>query len=78
MSFPFPRTDLSHGFSEGYAACGEPVQYGHPDLKLRNLTVAVPGNQTLAQQLHTMHLRFDAAPAVIAAPSSPKGSPEAT
>ena len=75
--FPFAGADSSHGFSEGYGKCGEAVQDGDPDLKLGNLSVEVPGIQTLAQQLHTMRLRFDAAPAVVAAPSSSDGSPEA-
>ena len=59
--FPFAGADSSHGFSEGYAKCGEAVQDGDPDLKLGNLSVEVPGIQTLAQQLHTMRLRFDVA-----------------
>jgi hypothetical protein len=38
---PFPRTDSSHGFSDGYAERGEAVQDGHLDLELGNLTVEV-------------------------------------
>jgi hypothetical protein len=33
--------------------------------------VEVPSGQTLDQQFHAVHLRFDAATAVVAAPSSP-------
>ena len=39
---PFPWTDLSHGFSDGYAERGEAVQDGHADLELGDLTVEVP------------------------------------
>jgi len=42
------------------------------NLKLRNLTVEVPRHQAPAQQFHTIHLGFDAALAVVAAPSSPE------
>lgn len=71
------RTDSSHGFSDGYAERGEAVQDGHTDLELGNLTVEVPRHEALAQQFHTVHLGFDAAPAVITAPSSPDGSAKA-
>jgi hypothetical protein len=47
------------------------------DLELCNLTVEVPRHEALIQQFHTVHLRFDAAPAVLAGPSSPDGSTEA-
>ena len=40
------------------------------------MTVEVPRHKPLAQQFDTMHLRFDAAPAVVSAPSSPKGPAE--
>jgi hypothetical protein len=46
-------------------------------LELGYLTVEVPRAETLPQQFDTVHLRFDAASAVIAAPSSPDGSTEA-
>jgi len=75
--FPLPRTDLSHGFCDGYAERGEAVQDGHTDLELGDLTIEVPCAQPLAQQFQTMHLGFDAAPAVVTAPSSPNGSTEA-
>ncbi|VVS95873.1 conserved hypothetical protein [Roseovarius sp. EC-SD190] len=37
------------------------------------MTVKTPRAQALAELLHAMHLCFDAASAVIAAPSSPDG-----
>ncbi len=37
----------------------------------------VSGGQALTQQLYAMHLGFNAASAVVAAPSSPDGPPEA-
>ena len=45
-------------------------------LELCNLTVAVPSGQTLAQQFDAVQLGFDAAFAVVAAPSSPDGPTE--
>ena len=75
--FPFPWSDLSHGFSGGYAGRGEAVQDGVTDVELGNLTVEVPSGQTLAQHFHTLHLGFDAASAVIAGPSLPDRPAEA-
>ena len=63
--------------SFGYAECGEAVQDGDTDLELRDLAVEVPRHEALTQQFHTVHLRFDAASAVIAAPSSPDRPTEA-
>ena len=74
---PFPRTDVSHGFSDGYAGRGEAVQDGHTDLELRDLTVEVPRGQAPVRRFHTVHLGLDAALAVIAAPSSPDGPTKA-
>lgn len=62
-SFPFPWTDLSHSFRDGYAERGVAVQDGDADLKLRDLAVEVPRHESLDQQFDTMHLRFDAASA---------------
>ena len=76
-SFPLPRTDLSCGLSDGYAKGSEAVQDGYSYLELRHLTVEVPRHEALAQEFDAVHLRFDAASAVIAAPSSPDGSTEA-
>ena len=75
--FPFSWTDLSHGFSDGYAERSEAVQDGDTDLELGDLTVEIPSCQSLAQQFDAMHLGFDAAPSVIAAPSSPDRPTEA-
>ncbi len=74
---PIPRTELSHDLCDGDAERGEAVQDGHTDLELGHLTVEVLRNEALTQQFHTVHLCLDAAPAVIAAPSSPDGSTEA-
>jgi hypothetical protein len=72
-----PWTESSHSFRDGYAERGEAVQDGNPDLELGDLTIKVSRAQALAQQFDTVHLRLDAASAVIAAPSSPDGSAEA-
>ena len=68
---PLSRTDLSYGLCHGYAERGEAVEHGNADLELGDLTIEVPGHEALAQQLHTMHLRLDAASAVISAPMAP-------
>ena len=47
--FPFPRTDSSHGFRDGYAERGEAIQHGDTNLELCDLTVEVPGGQPLAK-----------------------------
>jgi len=65
-----PDSFILQLLSEGYAKRGEAVQNGHTDLELSYLTVKVQRSQTLAEQFDTVHFRFDAAPAVIAAPSS--------
>ena len=75
--FPFPRTALCHDFRYGYSEGGEAVQHGNADLELCDLTIEVPSCEALAQQLDAVHLGFCAASAVVAAPSSPDGSPEA-
>jgi len=67
--FPFARTDASCDFSDGNAGRGEAVQDGDTDLELGNLTVKVPSGQALAPQFQTMDPGFDAAFAVVAAPS---------
>lgn len=77
LCFPYPRAESSYGFSEGYSERGKAVQVGDTDLELGDPTVEVPSGQTLAQQFHTMHLGFDVASAVIAAPSSPDRRAEA-
>jgi len=72
-------TALLHKSADGCdwrAEGGEPVQDGHANLKLCDLTVEVPGRQALTQQLDAVHLGLGAASAVIAAPSSPDGPPD--
>ena len=73
---PLSRTDLSHCFRGRYAERGVAVQDGDADLELGDLTVEVPSHEPLAQQFHAMHLRLDAASAVISAPSSPDRAAE--
>jgi hypothetical protein len=74
---PHPRSDLPHDLCDGYAKDGEAVQDGDPDLELRDPTIKVPRGQALAQQFATMHLGFDMASAVVAAPSTPDRPAEA-
>ena len=72
--FPFPRTDLSHSFRYGYAERGVAVENRDANLEFGDLSIEVPRHEPLAQQFDTMHLRFDAASAVVSAPSSPQGT----
>ena len=74
---PCPRTDSSHGFSDGYAKRGDAVQDGDTDLELGHLTIEVPRHEAMTQQFHAVHFGFDAALSVIAAPSSPDCSAKA-
>jgi hypothetical protein len=67
---------LSHSFRDRSAERGVAVQDGDADLEFGNLTVEVPRHEPLAQEFDTMHLRFDAASAVVSAPSSPQGTAE--
>ncbi len=71
------RTDLSYGLRDRDAEPGEAVQHGDADLELCDLTIKVSGAQALAALFRAMHLRFDAASAVIPAPSSPDGPSDA-
>ncbi len=48
-NYPFPRTDLSHGFCNECADGGVAVQDGDADLELRDLTVEVPCHGPLPQ-----------------------------
>lgn len=75
--FPFPRTNLSLGFSDGCAERGEDVQDSNTHLQPWDLTVEDPCGQVLAEELHTVHLGLGAASAVIPALSSPDGSTDA-
>ena len=69
---PFPGTDLSHGFRDGDAKGGVTVQDRNAHLNLSDLAVKVARHQPLAQQFYAMHLRLDAASAVVSAPVSPE------
>jgi hypothetical protein len=76
----YTRTDVSQDLGDGDAAGGVAVQNGHTNLELRHLTVEVWRHEALTRPFHTpfhtpfhaMHLGFDAAPAVVTAPSSPE------
>lgn len=70
------QTELSHGHSDGYAERGVTVHDSDTDLDVRNLTVEIPRHEALAQQFHTVHLRFDAASAVVSGPVSSDGVTE--
>ncbi len=72
MDFPLPRTDLSRDLCYGDAERSEAVQNNNTNLELNNLTVEVARHQALTRQFHAMHLSFDAASAVVSAPSSPQ------
>jgi hypothetical protein len=47
---PYPRTDLSYSFYDGYAERCVAVQGGDADLELCDLTVEVPRHEPLAQK----------------------------
>ena len=68
---PFPRTQLSHGFRDGYAERVVAVHDCNTDLNLCNLSVKVPRHEALSQEFHAVHLGFGTAPAVVLAPVSP-------
>ena len=70
--FPLPRTDLSYGNSFGYAKSCEAIEDRGADLDLRNLPIEVSRREALTEQFHTMHLGFDAAPAVVSCQMSPQ------
>ena len=70
---PYPRTDLSHGLSDGDAERGVTVEDGNANLNLGDLFVEVPRHAPLAHQFDTMHLRLDATTAMVSAASSPRG-----
>ena len=74
--FPLPQTGLAYGYGKGYAKSCEAVEDRGADLDLCNLTIEVAYREPLSQQLNAMHLRLDAAPPVVSAPSSPKGPAE--
>lgn len=61
---------------DGYAQRSVAVQDGDAGLEFSDLSVEVPSHEPLAQLFDIRHLRLDAAPAVVPAPSSPQGSVE--
>ena len=63
--------DLSYGLYGRYSKGGVAVEDSDTELNLRDLPLKVSGHEALAHQFHTMHLRFDAALAVVSAPLSP-------
>ena len=74
MFSPLPQTDLSYRLSYRYAKSRVAVEDRDTDLDLGNLPFKVPRHQRLAKQFHKMHLRFDAASAVVSAPASPQSA----
>ena len=70
--FPFPRTDLSFGLSDGYAKGGVTVEHRDPGLELSDLSVEVSGHEALAEEFDAVHLRLCAASSVIACQLSPE------
>ena len=75
MALPFsPGGTYPTASVTGMPKRGVAVKNGDADLEFSNLAVEVPSHEALARQFHTVHLRFDAAPSVISAPTSPDGS----
>ena len=66
---PFSWTDLSHDLCDRDSEGGVAVQNGDMNLELRRLTIKVSRHEALTQQVHAMYVGFDAASAVVAAPS---------
>ena len=54
-----------------YTKSSVAVQNGDVDLDFRDLPFEVPRHQRLDEYLYTMHLRFDAASALVSTPASP-------
>ena len=75
LARPFPA-DLFYDLCDGYAEGGVAVHDCNADLDFGNLAVEVPRHEPLAQQFDRVHLRLDAAPAVVSTPSSPQGPVE--
>lgn len=72
--FPFPRIHFAYRFRDGYAKSCVAVEDSDTDMDLRDLPIKVPRHKRLAEQFHAMHLRFNAASAVVSAPSLPQGA----
>jgi len=62
---PLPQTDSTYCHSTRYAKSCEAVQDGRADLDFRKLSIGVTRKEALTEQLHTMHLGFDTASAVV-------------
>ena len=71
---PLPRTDLAYGHGTGYAKSCETVEDSGADLDFCDLTIEVARREALAKSFYTMHLRLDAAPAVIPGQISPQSA----
>ena len=65
---PFPKAHFSCGLCDRYAEHGVAVQDGSADLEFGDLTVEVACHEALPERFHAMHLRLDAASAVVAGP----------
>ncbi len=72
----FPGRIHATAICDGDAKGGVAIHDGDADLDFRDLTVEVPGHEALPQQFHAVHLRLDAASAVVSAPVSPDGATE--
>ena len=74
LCFPFPRMDLAYGDGARYAKSCEAVCDRSSDLHFRNLSIEVARCEALIEELHTLHLRFDAATVVVSCQVSPQGA----
>lgn len=68
---------LADGLRDEDAEGGEAVEDDNADVELGGLTVEVLGREPLAEKLHAVHLRLDAAAVVVAAPTLPHRAVEA-
>ena len=74
---PYPGQTYPATFVTGMPSAVKPFRTATRIWELGDLTFEVPCAQPLAQQFQAMHLGFDAALAVMAAPSSPDRPAEA-
>ena len=74
---PFPVRTYPAASGTGMPKAVKPFRTAR-HMELGDLTIEVPRHEALAEQFDTVHLGFDAASAVIAAPSLPEGSTEAS
>lgn len=76
LRFPLPQTTL--GCTDGHQ-CPEPgdtIQQGGTNLVFSNLTIEVPGHDSLAKELEASHLGFGQTSPVVATPLLPDGAPQ--